>query len=117
MASPTLSDTFSLDHDRINQKIIYASPGVYVLDATTSGGFTVSYTGRSDTDVNKRLHDWVGKYKYFKFAYSSSPKDAFEGECNLYHDYRPADNAVHPARPNGSGWKCPRCGIFLTNCC
>lgn len=112
MASPILSDVYRLTDDNINQVIKRISPGVYVLDKTSDGPFKTSYTGRSDVDVNKRLHDWVGKYRFFRFAYSSSPKDAFEGECNLYHDYSPADNAVHPARPNGSGWKCPRCTIF-----
>jgi hypothetical protein len=112
MGSPNLSGLHSLSDSTINNEVTRVSPGVYALDATTAGGFTVSYVGRSDTDVNSRLHDWIGEYRYFKFAYCSSAKDAFEAECELYHDYNPPDNKVHPARPYNSGWKCPRCRKF-----
>ncbi len=112
MASPKLSEVISLTDLRINQQVTKTSAGVYVLDASSTGPFTSSYVGRSDTDLNKRLHDWVGKYKYFKGTYCASPKQAFEAECNLYHDLTPPDNVNHPARPSGSGWECPRCTIF-----
>jgi hypothetical protein len=112
MASPTLSETLSLTDERINEKITQKSAGVYALDATRAGGFTYSYVGRSDKDVNDRLHDWVSTYKFFKYAYCSSAKAAFEAECELYHDHRPPDNTNHPQRPDGSGWKCPRCPVF-----
>jgi hypothetical protein len=112
MPSPTLSSLFSLTDDEINSQVTKTSAGVYALDATSSGGFTVSYVGRSDTDLKKRLHDWIGKYRYFKYAYCSSAKAAFEAECNLYHDNKPPDNQVHPKRPDDSGWKCPSCRVF-----
>ncbi len=112
MASPTLSDLHSLTGDNIDAFVTRTSPGVYALDGTTASSFIYSYVGRSDVDVNGRLHQWIGKYKYFKFAYSSSAKNAFEDECRLYHDYNPPDNAIHPARPTNSGWACPRCTIF-----
>jgi hypothetical protein len=112
MASPTLSDPITLNDVRINQTITKTSAGVYVLDKTSTGPFVASYVGRSDGDLNKRLQNWVGKYNYFKAAYCSSPKVAFEAECNLYHDLTPPDNSVHPARPSGSNWECPRCTIF-----
>jgi hypothetical protein len=54
----------------------------------------------------------VGKYKRFKYGYASSAKAAFEKECKLYHDFEPRDNEVHPARPAGTNWECPRCPIF-----
>ena len=112
VSSPTLSNVMPLNDSKINEEIKRTSAGVYALDATSSGPFTYSYVGRSDTDLNKRLHDWIGKYKYFKYAYCTSAKDAFEAECNLYHDHKPPDNSVHPARPEDAGWKCPRCRIF-----
>jgi hypothetical protein len=112
MSSINLSEPISLDADSVNRAVSKVSPGIYALDATSSGPFKISYVGRSDTDLNSRLQSWIGKYRYFKAAYSSSPKAAFEGECHLYHDYKPSDNQVHPARPVNSGWECPRCTIF-----
>lgn len=112
MPSPKLSDPFVLTEAKIDETVRKTSAGVYVLDSTDTAPFVVSYVGRSDVDLNKRLKKWVGTYQYFKAAYSSSPKAAFEGECHLYHDYEPSDNQVHPARPENSGWECPRCTIF-----
>lgn len=112
MPSPTLSDVFSLTDARINEKVNRVSAGVYALDATSNPAFVYSYIGRSDSDLNSRLHQWVGKYKYFRAAYSSSANEAFVAECNLYHDFNPTDNAVHPARPTNSNLKCPRCYLF-----
>ncbi len=112
MAVPSLFGMFALTDEVIDAQVTKISPGVYVLDATSSGPWTDSYVGRSDTDLNGRLHDWVGKYKYFKAAYLPSAKAAFEAECELYHALRPKDNVNHPARPAFSGWTCPRCYIF-----
>lgn len=112
MPSPTLSATFALTDVRIDEKVDRVSAGVYALDGTSNPGFVYSYIGRSDSDLNSRLHQWVGKYKYFKAAYSSSPSEAFLAECNLYHDFDPTDNTVHPARPTNSNLTCPRCYIF-----
>src|SRR5256885_4834725 len=97
-----MSKPIKLADKRINEEVTETSPGVYALDATTAGPFTVSRIGRSDTDLNNRLHDYVGEYEYFRFAYSSSPKRAFEAECELYHDHHPPDNVIHPDRPDGS---------------
>ena len=71
----------------------------------------------ADEDLNNRLKAWVGsKYKFFKFDYATSPKNAFEKECELWHDYGgpqgKLDNERHPQRPNGTDWKCPRCKTF-----
>ena len=112
MAVPTLSGMLALTHDVIDAEVTQTSPGVYVLDATSSGPWTNYYVGRSDTDLNQRLHDWVGNYKYFKAAYLSSAKEAFDAECELYHALSPKDNVNHPARPLFSTWVCPRCPIF-----
>ena len=112
MASPELSDMYSLTDATINEAVTQTSAGVYALDRTSTGPFTVAYVGRSDTDLNGRLHQHTKSYKYFRAAYCSSPKAAFEAECELYHDYTPPDNVNHPARPAYAGWKCPRCPIF-----
>lgn len=113
----SLSETYALTNEKIDQAVTRTSPGVYALDKTTTGGFQVNYVGRADVDLNKRLKAWVGsKYKFFKFDYATSPKNAFEKECELWHDYGgpqgKLDNEKHPQRPNGTDWKCPRCKTF-----
>lgn len=111
---------YPLTSEEIEEEVTRASPGVYVLDKRNKEGtFTVNYVGRADVSVNKRLHQWVGsKYKRFKFDYSSSPKAAFEKECEIYHDFSgpdgKMDNDVHPKRPEGTNWQCPRCDVSKT---
>jgi hypothetical protein len=112
----TLSALNSLTNEKIDTIVTQTKPGVYVLDKTTGGTFRVSYVGRADKDLNRRLKDWVGKYKYFKFDYATSPKDAFEKECELWHDFGgpqgKLDNDKHPERPDETNWKCPKCKTF-----
>lgn len=113
MATTGLKGPFDLDEETIDAEVTRTSPGAYALDSGTDASkFYVFDVGRSDTDVNDRLHKHVGNYKRFKYEYYSSAKAAFEKECNLYHDFEPSDNKTHPARPTGSGWKCPRCKLF-----
>ena len=48
----------------------------------------------------------------FKYGYSASSQTAFEKECQLFHDISPPGNRLHPARPKGTTWRCPRCQMF-----
>jgi len=115
MASLSMEGPCTLDYGTIEAKITRTSPGNYALgEKNDSGTFLVGYVGRADTDVKTRLKSWVDKTKkpLFKFSYASSAKAAFEKECENYHDFNPPSNDIHPDRPNGSSWKCPRCKIF-----
>lgn len=112
MPNSGLSGPYSLTKESIDRNVTRTSAGAYALGRTIDGVFHVHYVGRSDGDVRGRLKDHVGKYTQFKFDYFSSAKAAFEKECRLYHDFGPPANSVHPARPRGSGWKCPACAIF-----
>lgn len=108
-----MNGPYSLTSTNIDAHVTKTSPGAYELFASYSG--PVKYVGRSDTDLNGRLKQWVGKYSHFSFEYCSSPKAAFEKECTLYHHYGGSaklDNTNHPQRPSGSNWKCPICSIF-----
>ena len=78
------------------------------MDRSSQGGFTTAYVGRSDSDVSASLRQHLGGYRFFKYAYCASAAAAFEAECALYHELRPADNATHPV--SESGMKCPHCG-------
>jgi hypothetical protein len=115
MTTLALSDLHGLTTFNIEALVTSRSPGVYVLDRTSSGGFTTHYAGRADEDVAGRLKDHArnGIYKYFKFDYASNVRQAFEMECRLYHDLNPPDNKVHPAKPKGTYYACPVYGCPL----
>jgi len=117
MASLNMQGSYSLTSAEIDANVTRTSAGNYALGYTNdNGAFTVQYVGRSDSDVNGRLHDWTGKsYKKFKYSYAMSPKAAFEKECQNFHDFGGTSklhNDAHPARPDNTGWKCPVCDIF-----
>ena len=96
-----LRGSYTLDDETINRVVTRTSAGAYALGRVADNTFYVSYVGRSDSDINGRLHDWVDSYSKFKFEYYDSPKAAFEKECNLYHDFgekETLDNDIHPQR-------------------
>jgi len=109
---------YTLKNDNIDEVITKTSAGNYALGDSDEKTFYVRYVGRADENVKVRLKSWVGKkdkYKEFKFSYATSPKAAFEKECQNYHDFGGSDkldNDIHPDRPEGSGWKCPMCKVF-----
>jgi hypothetical protein len=83
--------------------------GAYILGYSDKEGFHVQYAGRSDDDLAGRLQQHTPEYyKEFKYGFLSSAKAAFEKECQLFHDFSPQENKIHPARPRGSNWTCPR---------
>ena len=117
MANSKLKGPYDLTEEGINNNVTQTSPGAYMLGKVGDNDmFYISYVGRSDTNINDRLHKWIDKYSQFKFDYFESPKAAFEKECNLYHDFGgpegKLDNKVHPQRPQNSDWQCPRCDVF-----
>lgn len=116
MASLGMKGPHSLTAKKIDEVVTKTSPGNYALGRSEGSTFYVRYVGRSDEDLNGRLKEWVNsKYPKFKYAYASSPKAAFEKECNNFHDFggtSKLDNKNHPQRPDGTAWKCPRCSVY-----
>ena len=97
----------------IERAVPSTSMGVFALGHTdTLGKFCVDHVGRSDTDVRSRLRDYIGSALLFKYDVFDSQRAAFEKECQLYHDFNPPGNPLHPDRPRGTTWDCPRCRIF-----
>ena len=108
----SLSKWLYLSTKNIDVHIPRTAPGVYTLDIQ-DGPYKICYVGRSDDDLNGCLKDWVNsKYSYFQFDYATSPMNAFQKECEIYHDHNPRDNTYHPDRPAGTNWKCPNCDKF-----
>ena len=102
------SENFALTKENV-KKYVPNKPGCYVLDRTTSGPFTVHYTGRADYDLEERLLSWVGKYSYCKFLALPDRKSAYEMECKVYHNLNPVDNKMHPDAPDNTSYTCPFC--------
>lgn len=113
MAENGLRGPFALNDLVIDREVSEIGPGAFVLEASADlVNFRVAYVGRSDTNVNNQLHVHVGSYKRFRYEYCPSAQAAFEKECALYHDFEPQDNPIHPRRPSGTDWKCPRCRLI-----
>ena len=112
MPATGLVGPYALTDKEIDSQVASTSPGAYALGHVENGDFIVDYVGRSDIDLNDRLHDHVSSYQAFKFGYLGSASAAFAKECSLYHDFKPKGNSIHPARPNGTNWKCPGCRVF-----
>ena len=119
MAFLGLKGPYSLDKATIDRNFTRTSPGNYALISVSDEAIiTVFYIGRADQDLNARLNEWVGKeakHTHFKADYASSVKDAFEKECQIYHEFgdsQKLDNVFHPDRPSGKDWECPVCKIF-----
>jgi hypothetical protein len=110
MASTGLRGPHALNEANIDAKVD-TSIGAYALGYVNSEEvFVVKYVGRSDSDLNKRLKDWVGSYKSFKYGHFETKKAAFERECRMFHDFGGTgslDNDIHPARPKGTNHDCP----------
>ena len=106
MASLGMEGSFDLSVVEIGRRITKTQAGNYALGKMDGAKFIVQYVGRSDSDVATRLKQHVGKYPKFKFSYATSPKAAFEKECNNFHDFgaeKSLDNKIHPGRPADSG--------------
>ena len=103
----------TLTSSEIDSRVTRTAPGIYKASNSKTA---IKYVGRSDSDLNARLKTHVGVYRYFWYEYATSRRAAFQKECTLWHHYGGAhgglDNINHPARPAGSGWKCPVCSIF-----
>jgi hypothetical protein len=78
----------------------------------------IKYIGRSDggpdQDLKSRLLDHAARRRhgYFFFAYQSTVREAFEQECLDYHAYPDLANRIHPDRPSGEKWRCPKCNVL-----
>lgn len=113
MTKTGLLGPYPLAFDDINEMVVGKMAGAYALGRFDAAGrFCVNYVGRSDTDIRARLCEHIGSDNLFKFSHFLSPRAAFEKECALFHDFKPPGNRVHPSRPGGTSWECPRCRMF-----
>lgn len=105
-----LQGPYELSIECIDRTLPPGLPGVFALGyVDASGTFRIQSVGRDDDDLRRRLRDMVGSSNRFKYASASDSQEAFEHECELFHRFTPRGNVMHPQRPPGAKWKCPRC--------
>lgn len=105
-----LQGPFQLSTDIVNDEVVEGRSGAYALGYIDNlGRFCITFVGSSPVDLNARLKEHIGTAQYFKFRHLPTDRIAFEKECELFHDFRPGGNFLHPMRPDGSDWTCPRC--------
>ena len=111
MPSTELFGPLSLTSESIDRVVKAWNPGVYALGrAGQNNVFYVSFVGRSDYDLNGKLKEYIGKYPQFKYVLLSTSRNAYEKECQLFHDFKPPENKQHPAKPDKTDYKCPVAG-------
>ncbi len=114
MATLNMKGPYNLDKATVEKVLGNDQIGNYALvEKNNKGDVFVRYVGRSDDCIKKRLLYWVknSQRQLFKYSYAESIKEAFDKECKNYHDFNPADNDIHPDKPEGKNYKCPVCDV------
>lgn len=69
MGSLEMNGSYPLNDWTIDDMVSQTSPGNYALGYMDGNTFLVFYVGRSDSDVRRRLHEWVGRpNRYERYA-------------------------------------------------
>jgi hypothetical protein len=82
MGSLEMNGSYPLNDEAIDEMMSRTSAGNYALGYMDGTTFMVFYVGRSDSDVRRRLHEWVG-----------AP--------SRYERYAPSTKAAWGSRPRG----------------
>jgi hypothetical protein len=71
-----MNGSYPLNDEAIDAMLSRTSPGNYALGYMDGGTFMVFYVGCSDSDVKRRLHEWVGTPSRYE-RYTPSIKAAW----------------------------------------
>lgn len=111
MAMPELIGPKELTRAVIDEEFPQKTAGAYVIGTRTPEQvMRVPYAGRSDDDIASRLRTHVGNYDAFSYVRADSPKQAYELQCEIYHELKPSKNTQHPYKPTGVECACSVCG-------
>jgi hypothetical protein len=76
MRSLEMRGSYPLSDAGIDEVLDQKSPGNYALGYLDGDAFRVFYVGRSDSDVKRRLHEWVDMPSQYE-SYASPAKAAW----------------------------------------
>jgi hypothetical protein len=110
MLTTGLRGPFILAPDTIDEELVDECPGTYALGFIDQlGRFAITFVGSAGEDLKSRLRTHIGTAAQFKFRHFADQRYAFERECEIFHQFLPSGNVLHPSRPQGEAWICPRC--------
>ena len=102
MTKTGLQGPYPLSFDAIDAAVRSKSAGVYALGhADAQGRFCHQSRRPIGQRPARRLLDYIGSERLFKYGYSASSQTAFEKECQLFHDFSPPGNRLHPGPSQG----------------
>ncbi len=110
MPSTRLHGPYLLTSEGIDTHVDQVGIGAYALGYVgTDGTFHVQRIGRSDDNLNNRLHQYLPlkKYRTYKYGFLGTSKECYEYECKIWHAFRPKNNPNHPDTPDGTNYPCP----------
>jgi hypothetical protein len=109
-ADVRLLGPFVLSIDTVNDEVVDGQPGAYALGYTDHAGrFCIMFVGSSHVNLRAKLKEHIGTALQFKYRHLPTDRASFEKECELFHEFRPSGNFLHPSRPAGENWTCPSC--------
>jgi len=85
----------------------WSSAAVFALGPVKDRRFYLRRVGHADGDLAEILRPYIGKYAAFRFKFYRSTHSAYDKECQLYHDFKPKDNDIHPVKPKNTKFTCP----------
>jgi hypothetical protein len=105
-----LHGPFPLSSDSIDEELVDECPGAYALGFIDRfGRFSITYVGSAGEDLKSKLKSHIGTATQFKFRHFVQQRQAFEKECEMFHQFMPVGNFLHPSRPRDTDWTCPKC--------
>ena len=123
MPSLNMRGPFILTDEEVNNRVESGRIGNYAYGYLQEREgrqiFIVRYVGRSLTDLREEIkgrHKSEAKFtpidcEYFKFSYAVSVREAYEKECQNFHDFGEQEsllNEDHPSKPTGNvSYHCP----------
>jgi hypothetical protein len=111
-----LGKPMPLDEETIQQEVDdsegWSSASVFVLGGIRKGKdgkprFQIRRVSHVDGDLAAELRKHIGSYKGFRFKFFRSTRNAYDRECQIYHDFKPRENIVHPIKPKNTKFTCP----------
>jgi hypothetical protein len=102
-----------LNSRKIESHVPSGTVGFYRLGCKPDGEFAISYFGRSDTDLKRRLDEHVDSRNetHFTARVTDNIHTAFKLECREWHAPVETSNLRHPDAPDGIAYTCPYCHI------
>lgn len=116
MIEITMEDIYPFYEETIDELIPPDTIGNYILGYRVGKSeIQIRYVGRSDTDLNRRLHEHLeDPYDAFMFNTQNTPEEAYIEECWNWHGcdgpQGRLENKIHPDKPEGCEATCPVCG-------